>query len=53
MDGAIDAVCTAVGTAGSLMGTVDGLAQRGITPDIYALEPLQSPLLTTGKGGGH
>lgn len=53
MDGAIDAVCSAVGTAGSLMGTVDGLAQRGIKPDIYALEPLQSPLLTTGKGGGH
>jgi len=53
MDGSIDAVCHAVGTAGSLMGTVDGLAQSGITPDIYALEPLQSPLLTTGKGGGH
>ena len=24
-----------------------------MTPDFYALEPLQAPVLTTGKGGSH
>ena len=53
LDGHVDLVCSAVGTGAALMGTVDGLAEAGVTPDVIALEPLQSPLLTTGKGGPH
>ena len=49
----IDVLCAGVGTGGALMGTMDGLHQAGIRPDVIALEPLQSPLLTTGTGGPH
>ena len=31
----------------------DGLAESGVDADIIALEPEQSPFLTTGKGGAH
>jgi cysteine synthase len=51
--GDIDAYCAAVGTGGSLMGTIDGFTSKGVNPYFYALEPTQSPMLTTGKGGGH
>ena len=51
--GHVDVVCAGVGTGGALMGTVDGLQEAGIAPDVFALEPLQSPLLTTGTGGPH
>lgn len=53
LEGEVDAYCAAVGTAGSLMGTIDGLDSAGIEADFYALEPLQSPRLTTGEGGSH
>ena len=53
MNGKIDAYCAAVGTGGSLMGTIDGLLDSGVNPDFYALEPVQSPMLTTGTGGSH
>ena len=43
----------AVGTGGAFMGTTKGLNQAGQTPDLVALEPLQSPFLTTGQGGAH
>ncbi len=36
-----------------MMGTLDGLSEQGAHPDVIALEPAQSPLLTTGKGGAH
>lgn len=49
----IDVLVAAVGTGAALMGTADGLAGAGLKPKIVALEPLQSPLLTTGKGGPH
>jgi len=52
-DGAVDVFCAAVGTGASLMGTVDGLEQAGVSPDVVALEPQQSPFLTTGTGGPH
>lgn len=52
-EGSVDVVCAAVGTGASLMGTVDGLEQAGLLPDVIALEPLQSPLLTSGTGGPH
>ena len=51
--GAIDVLCAGVGTAAALMGTADGLAANGHEPDVIALEPAQSPLLTTGTGGPH
>lgn len=53
LDGPVDAFCAAVGTGGALMGTMDGLVARGCTPAVYAIEPLQSPTLTTGQGGKH
>lgn len=53
LDGGPDVLCAAVGTGGALMGTADGLAAAGLTPDLIALEPQQSPLLTTGRGGAH
>ena len=35
------------------MGAVNGLVSKGVRPDVIALEPAQSPLLTTGVGGPH
>ena len=35
------------------MGVIDGFESKGMTPDFYALEPTQSPMLSTGKGGSH
>jgi len=40
----MDVLCSAVGTGAALMGCVDGLNSSGRHPDIYAFEPLQSPL---------
>ena len=53
IDGPIDVFCAAIGTGGALMGAYDGLIDSNLDPDLIALEPLQSPLLTTGKGGPH
>lgn len=53
LDGRIDVICAGVGTGGALMGAVDGLEQRGVECDVVALEPAQSPFLTTGAGGPH
>jgi cysteine synthase A len=49
----VDVLCGAVGTGAALMGTAGGLADAGLKSDVIALEPLQSPLLTTGVGGRH
>lgn len=49
----IDMFVAAVGTGAALMGTADGLRAAGADPAIITLEPLQSALLTTGKGGSH
>lgn len=53
LGGHADVLVSAVGTGAALMGTMDGLEKAGVSPDIIALEPLQSPFLTTGKGGPH
>ena len=53
IDGDVDVFCASVGTGGALMGTYDGLVNSKLNPDLIALEPEQSPLLTTGKGGPH
>ena len=52
-DGEVDFVVAGVGTGGALMGAVNGLVSKGVRPDVIALEPAQSPLLTTGVGGPH
>jgi len=49
----VDVLVAAVGTGAALMGTADGLRAAGVHPAVIALEPLQSPLLTTGQGGPH
>ncbi|SDY90397.1 cysteine synthase A [Jannaschia faecimaris] len=53
LDGRLDVLCAAVGTGAALMGTLDGLHGQGVSPKVIAVEPAQSPLLTTGKSGGH
>jgi cysteine synthase A len=53
IDGNVDLLCAAVGTGGAFMGTLNGLNKSNIYPKAVALEPLQSPFLTTGKGGSH
>ena len=53
LGGHLDFLVAAVGTGAALMGTVDGLEKAGISPNVIALEPLQSPFLTTGQGGPH
>lgn len=50
---AIDCLCAGVGTGAGLMGTLAGIEKAGGAAEIIALEPLQSPLLTTGAGGPH
>ena len=52
LDGDLDLFCSAVGTGAALMGSYDGLVES-LQVDLIALEPLQSPFLTTGKGGPH
>ncbi|MFM1879374.1 MAG: hypothetical protein RLZZ241_2240 [Bacteroidota bacterium] len=49
----IDYFCAAVGTAGAFMGALAGMKSGGANPKAIALETLQSPLLTEGKGGSH
>lgn len=48
----VDAVCAGVGTGAALMGLMDGLKRHGMAPAVIALEPTQSPLLTSGLSGG-
>ena len=53
IDQKVDLFCASVGTGGALMGTLSGLNASGLFPKTVALEPSQSPLLTTGRGGPH
>ena len=53
LDGDIDVFCAGVGTGGALMGTLDGMRELGLDPKVVALEPSESPLLTTGISGAH
>jgi cysteine synthase A len=53
LSGHLDVLVAGVGTGAALMGTMDGLKKAGVSANIIALEPLQSPLLTRGKGGPH
>jgi cysteine synthase len=51
--GHVDAYIGAVGSAGMLVGVSKALKDAGSKARIIALEPSQSPFLTTGKGGPH
>ena len=51
--GDVDVLCAAPGSGGALMGTLDGLQQAGVSPRLVALEPAESPLLSTGAPGAH
>jgi cysteine synthase A len=51
--GTIDAFCGATGTAGMLVGVSRALKAGGSAARIVALEPSQSPILTSGRGGAH
>ena len=53
LGGDVDLLVAAVGTGAALMGAADGVRAAGANPAVIALEPRQSPLLTTGKGGPH
>lgn len=53
LDGHIDVFCASVGTGGAMMGSLDGMREVGLTAKIVALEPSESPLLTTGTSGAH
>lgn len=51
--GRIDAFVQAVGTAHSLHGAVAALRRLNSTIHTVAVEPEESPVLTTGRTGGH
>ena len=53
LGGKIDILCASVGTGGAIMGAWNGLRKAVPKIELVAFEPLQSPLLTTGKGGAH
>jgi cysteine synthase A len=53
LGGHVDVFCTSVGTGAAMMGTLDGFHERSHYPEVVALEPEQSPLLTTGISGAH
>ena len=52
-DGKIDIFVAGIGTGGTVIGTGKGL--KALKPEIkiYGVEPLESPLLTTGLAGKH
>ena len=53
MNGGISVFCGGVGTGGMLVGVSCALKAAGCTAKIVALEPAESPVLTTGKPGPH
>jgi cysteine synthase A len=53
LDTAPTAFCAAVGTAGMLVGVSHALKAAKSRTRVVALEPAESPLLTTGRAGAH
>ena len=53
LESGITAFCAAVGTAGMLVGVSRELRSAGCAANVVALEPAESPTLTTGQGGPH
>ena len=52
-EGRLDAFVQAVGTAGCLRGTAEGLRRHNPGIKIVAVEPAESPVLSGGKSGAH
>lgn len=53
IEGAVDAFCGGVGTAGMLVGVSRALRKAGSQTRIVALEPASSAVISTGKAGAH
>ena len=52
-DGAVDIFVAGVGTGGTLSGTGKYLKSQKSSVQVVAVEPFDSPLLSTGKAGPH
>ena len=53
LEGKVDIFVAAVGTGGSLTGAGRFMKEKNSSVKIIAVEPADSPLLTTGKAGPH
>lgn len=53
LDSGITAFCGAVGTGGMLVGVSRAFHAAGCTIRVVALEPAESPTISTGTGGAH
>lgn len=52
-DGKVDIFVAGVGTGGTVSGVGEVLKERNPETKVYAVEPADSPLLSTGKAGPH
>lgn len=53
LDGNVDIFVSAIGTAGTLIGTAKYLKEQNKDIKVYGVEPSSSPLLTKGYSGSH
>ncbi len=53
LDGKVDIFVSAIGTAGTLIGTAKYLKEQNKDIKVYGVEPSSSPLLTKGYSGSH
>ncbi len=51
--GKVDIFVAGVGTGGTITGVAQGLRDMGLSPEIVAVEPAGSPVLSGGKAGPH
>lgn len=52
-DGQVDIFVAGIGTGGTAVGVAKGLKPLKPEVKVYGVEPLESPLLSTGKAGKH